>query len=134
MHQRIIVITLGLMLCASAWGWGHDKGKHPHSHASGVTAEPPNWWIGMRRPHLQLLVEAPGIAATQASVTYPGVRIDSVIPGEHPDCIIVHLQISAEAKPGQVPLKFSIMAKGKSTLLYELNYPCLLYTSPSPRD
>lgn len=129
LRYRKYIVLIGLMICTSAWGSGHDKGKHPHSHASGVTAEPPNWWIGMRRPHLQLLVEAPGIAATRASLTYPGVRIDSVIPGEHPDCIIVHLQISAEAKPGLVPLNFSVLAKGKPTLLYELNYPLMARTA-----
>jgi glycosidase len=120
-NKSIILI----LLLFSATAWGHDKGKHPHSHAPGVTAEPPNWWIGMRQPHLQLILEAPGISSTQATLSYPGVRLDSVIPGDHPDYIILHLNITQEAKPGQLPLKFMIPAQGKPKLLYELNYPLM---------
>jgi len=114
----LFLLSVGLSPVAA-----HDKGKHRHSHSEGVSAEPPNWWIGMREPQLQLIVEAPGIAATQVQLTYPGLRIDSVIPGDHPDYIILHLHISTETKPGQLPFKFMLTARGKPTLLYELNYP-----------
>jgi len=122
-YNNIKIYLHVLILFTSSMAWGHDKGKCSHSHSEGVTAEPPNWWTGMRQPRLQLILEAPGIAATQPSFTYIGVHLDSVIPGDHPDYLILHLNISSEANPGELPLKFHLSEKGKPTLLYELNYP-----------
>jgi glycosidase len=118
-----IYFLLFLLACLRVWG--HDKGKNPHRHTDGVTAEPPNWWIGMKQPGLQVILEAPGIAATRPELDYPGVRLDSIIPGDHPDYLFLHLEVGPDAAAGRVPFKMYVNEKGKKVLLYAFDYPLL---------
>ncbi|MBR7209885.1 cyclomaltodextrinase N-terminal domain-containing protein [Microvirga sp. STS02] len=83
--------------------------------APGVRIDPTYWWVGMKNPKLQLLVNAPGIASSTASlVAYPGVTLDSQQKLESPNYLVVNLSIGPEAKPGQLKLNF----KGGKNLTY----------------
>ena len=83
--------------------------------APGVRMDPTYWWVGMKNPKLQLLVNAPGIAGSTASLaTYPGVTLESQQKLESPNYLVVNLTISPETKPGQLKLRF----KGSKTLTY----------------
>lgn len=68
---------------------------------------PTNWWIGMKNPHLQLLVYGKNISSANVSLTYPGVRIKKTQKVENPNYLMVDLEISKTAKPGNMRLIFS---------------------------
>ena len=80
-----------------------------------VRIDPTYWWVGMKNPKLQLLVNAPGIAAGTASLAaYPGVTLDGQQKLESPNYLVVNLTIGPDAKPGQLKLRF----KGGRSLTY----------------
>ncbi|WP_151086151.1 alpha-amylase family glycosyl hydrolase [Hymenobacter baengnokdamensis] len=87
--------------------------------AAPVRIDPTYWFVGMKNPQLQLLVNAPGIAASQVSLaTYPGVTLNGSQKLESPNYLIVNLTISPQAQPGKLKLQFK-GAKGIS-YSYEL--------------
>jgi glycosidase len=70
--------------------------------------DPTYWFVGMKNPKLQLLVNAPGIAADQVTLaTYPGVTLDSFQKLESSNYLIVNLTVSEQAQPGKLQLKFA---------------------------
>lgn len=81
--------------------------------------DPTYWWVGMKNPHLQLLVHGPGIGASLASLRYAGVALDGIQKLENPNYLVVNLTIAPEAKPGQLKLLF-LDGKKKITYAYEL--------------
>lgn len=66
---------------------------------------PPHWWAGMKTNPLQLQIFGKDIKNAQLSVNYPGVSIDSVarLDGSD-DWQYVYLDISPDAKPGNIPM------------------------------
>ncbi len=88
------------------------------SAAPGMRVDPTFWWVGMKNPKLQLLVHAPGIAASTVSLNYPGVTLDGTQKLESPNYLLVNLTISPAARPGQLKLAFT--GSKKSTYTYEL--------------
>ena len=81
--------------------------------------EPPYWWTGMACDTLQLMVNGPGIADAEVSVSYPGVTIaDEVNPGS-PNYKILYLTMSPETQPGKVGLEFTL-GKRHEKVDYEL--------------
>ncbi|TDN38979.1 alpha-amylase [Hymenobacter sp. UV11] len=72
-----------------------------------VRIDPTYWFVGMKNPKLQLLVNAPGIAADQVTLaTYPGVTLDGFEKLESANYLIVNLTVSPQAQPGQLKLQF----------------------------
>jgi glycosidase len=83
--------------------------------APAMRIDPTYWWVGMKNPKLQLLVNAPGIAGRTASLaTYSGVTLDSQQKLESPNYLVVNLTIGPDARPGQLKLIF----KGDKPLTY----------------
>ena len=68
--------------------------------------EPPFWWSGMKEPSLQLMVYGHDIGKAAVSVDYPGVSLDSVVPGDSPNYLFVYLDISQDAVPGYINILF----------------------------
>lgn len=66
--------------------------------------EPPSWWVGMAEPRLQLMIHGPGVGALRPALNYPGVRIAAVQTVASPNYLFVDLDISPQAKPGELPL------------------------------
>jgi len=82
----------------------------PKSAPAKTTAriDPTYWFVGMKNPKLQLLVNAPGIAADQVTLaTYPGVTLDGFQKLESSNYLIVNLTVSPQAQPGKLQLKFA---------------------------
>ncbi|RZA32824.1 MAG: alpha-amlyase, partial [Lysobacteraceae bacterium] len=77
--------------------------------------EPPNWWAGMKRPDLQLMVHGEQIAELTPALAqpYPGVRIAKVERSDNPNYLFVNLAIGKDARPGELQLQFR---RGKQTL------------------
>ena len=89
------------------------------AEAAAPRIDPTYWFVGMKNPKLQLLVHAPGIAGSTATLgAYPGVTLDGFERLESLNYLIVNLTVSPEAKPGQLKLTF----KGAKSLTatYEL--------------
>lgn len=62
--------------------------------------EPPNWWVGMNNPFLQLLIYDEQITDCTVSISYPGVRVDQVHRVANPNYLFVDLIIGNDARPG----------------------------------
>lgn len=87
--------------------------------APGVRIDPTNWWVGMKNPRLQLLVHAPGVAASAVSLaSYAGVTLDGTQKLESPNYLLLNITISPAARPGQLKLAFK--GAKKFTYSYEL--------------
>ena len=88
--------------------------------ASDLRVEPPNWWTGMQRSRLQLLIHAPGIAEFKASLDNPGVRLTGQHTGSSPNYLFLDLEIGPEAEPGLLELQFELAGKLSFLLPYPL--------------
>lgn len=100
--SRIVAFASLLTVCLSAAPFSIDR------------IDPPEWWTGMASRSLQLQVHGDDIRSANVSVEYPGVTVDSVVRLDgSPDWLYVYLDISPDAVPGNIPLKFLF---GKKTL------------------
>lgn len=81
--------------------------------------DPAFWWAGMKNPELQVLVYGANISAATVTMRYPGVEIMRIEKTENPNYQFLFLNISAEAKPGVIPITFA-SGKKKRVLNYEL--------------
>jgi neopullulanase len=74
--------------------------------AKGIGIYPRNWWIGMKDPHLQVLIHAKNITKkgnfffTQKE--NPGIRLDSIQKLKNPNYLFLHFTIGPHAKPGNI--------------------------------
>jgi glycosidase len=82
--------------------------------------EPPHWWIGMRDPTLQLVIEGSGVAALQPRVTHAGVAIRSVLRGDSPNYLFVYLSIASNTAPGRITLELLFGGDVVERVSYEL--------------
>lgn len=73
---------------------------------------PPNWWVGMKNPNLQLMIYDQNIHKCSVKIKYPGVKVLKVHAAESPNYLFIDLQISPSAKPGT--LKISLCDAQKS--------------------
>lgn len=69
--------------------------------------EPPNWWVGMKNPNLQLMVHHPNISAWAPQIDYEGISISKVNKGDSPNYLFIDLEISDGAQPGKFYLQFT---------------------------
>lgn len=68
--------------------------------------EPGNWWVGMKHDRVELMVHGNGIATTTPRIAYKGVRITGVQKVANPNYLFVTVAIAADARPGEVPIRF----------------------------
>ena len=82
--------------------------------------EPPNWWVGMENPKLQLLVHGENIALTTPELSAQGVKLKEVIKPESDNYLFLNLEIDDTAEPVTFPITFK-KSKGKAlTYTYSL--------------
>lgn len=62
--------------------------------------EPPNWWVGMNNPNLQLLVHGKDVGETNPVINYQGVVIQKVNPAFSKNYLFLDLYIASSTKPG----------------------------------
>ena len=79
--------------------------------------EPAFWWVGMKNPELQLLIQGKDIGNSKVEFNYPGVKLQEVIKVENPNYLFLYLSISDEAKPGKISFRF---IDGKKSITREL--------------
>ena len=62
----------------------------PPLHAATVErVEPENWWVGMRHRQVELMLHGQDIAALQARIAHPGVRVTGVQALDSPNYLFV---------------------------------------------
>ena len=82
--------------------------------------QPPHWWAGMHSNPLQLQVYGEDVKEARLTVDYPGVRLDSVARLDGSDSWqYVYLDITPEAKPGDITLKWTLDGE-EQTVKYPL--------------
>ncbi|RZK92790.1 MAG: alpha-amylase, partial [Pedobacter sp.] len=82
--------------------------------------EPMFWYAGMHNPKLQLLVHGDNIAASNISLSYPGVKLVKVNKVENPNYLFLDLEISSTAKAGTFPINFTVKGKKIFSYSYDL--------------
>ena len=81
--------------------------------------DPTDWYVGLKNPHVQLMVYGKGIAAVQSVTTdYPGVVIDSVVRLDSPNYLLVYMNLK-EAQAGTMTLQLTAQ-KSKLKVDYTL--------------
>jgi len=90
--------------------------------AQEVEVYPPHWWIGMKNPHLQLMLHQKDIGLNATVSSNNGdVVVQSSTPGDNPNYLFVDLGIMKYTKAGVVKLTVKNTATNKSTVVnYEL--------------
>lgn len=81
--------------------------------------EPPNWWVGMKNPKLQLMVYGENIANNRIEISNKNIILDSISYADNPNYVFINLDLIKVKKS----LKFQILFKGKEkyvTYTYEL--------------
>ena len=81
--------------------------------------DPPNWWVDMRNPELQLLIYDADISKGELSITYPGVTVERIIRVANPNYLFVDLMIAPGTLPGQMEIVVTRDGRSK-TYDYEL--------------
>jgi len=82
--------------------------------------EPLNWWVGMKNPNLQLLINGKNIAETTPSINYAGVSIKKINKAESNNYLFLDLTISKNTKPGSFTINFKKDGKTIYTHQYSL--------------
>ena len=82
--------------------------------------DPPNWWVGMNDPKLELMLYGKNISGLKPIITYPGVVVKSMFSGENPNYLFIDLQISSDAKPGILNIAFKADNGQVDSYQYEL--------------
>ena len=110
MKKILLIVTIALAGFFSALA---QKGSQVES------IYPPNWWVDMENPSLQLMIYGKGIADYSPSIAYPGVSLESVIKVENPNYIFLNLKLDAGVKSGKFSIQFK-QAKKSFSYEYEL--------------
>lgn len=92
--KRFLLLLLSPIFCATAL-------------AQINRVEPLNWWVGMKNPHVQLLINGNGIAETTPVIEYEGVAIKKVTKGDSKHYLFVDLQIAPQTKAGSFIIRFT---------------------------
>lgn len=82
--------------------------------------EPPDWWVGMKSPELQLMLHGAGIGALQAEIApMAGVTLSGTRRGDSPNYLFIDLRIAPSARPGTLTLRL----KREGQVVVEHAYP-----------
>jgi glycosidase len=88
------------------------------SQVSFERVDPPFWWAGMEDSSLQLMFYGNRIAESNVIADYPGVILKKTIRLENPNYLIIDLEITKEARPGNIPLIFEYQRE----ILFSVDY------------
>jgi glycosidase len=85
-----------------------------------IRMDPPNWWVGMQNPNLNLLINATNIKEYVDVIIEPaGIEVITVNKLESNDYLSLDLKIKPNAAPGIYSIKFK-NGKQEITYKYEL--------------
>lgn len=81
---------------------------------------PSFWWVGMKNPHLQLLIHGSNIGTAVVSLNYPGVRLEKIHRVENKNYLFLDLLISSGARAGKLLIKLKEKQGADNIISYEL--------------
>ncbi|MFZ9387347.1 MAG: alpha-amylase family glycosyl hydrolase [Chitinophagaceae bacterium] len=82
---------------------------------------PTHWWTGMKNPNLQLMVHGESFGFyTQASITYPGVKVTKIQKADSPNYLFINITIGAATRPGKFRIRLSGGGLPAQDMEYEL--------------
>jgi neopullulanase len=106
--RKLYLFIIGIAFSISTFALNVDR------------VEPTFWWVGMKNPAVQLMVHGEGIALSEITLNYPGVKIKTISRLENPNYVFIDLVISPEAKAGSFPIQFRKSKKEVVSYNYEL--------------
>lgn len=83
--------------------------------------EPLNWFIGMKNPNLQLLINGKNVGVTTPQINYAGVTLKKINKADSKNYLFLDLAIAKNTKPGIVVINF----KKDGKTVYTYNYSLL---------
>jgi len=82
--------------------------------------EPPNWWIGMQNPHLQIMFQGPNIGLLRPEVDLKDIKLlDFKCPGNK-NYLFVDISIGPKCIAGKVPIRLYNGKEFVTTISYPL--------------
>lgn len=139
--MRFLFLILPLFLslnCKNYLGNPYRESMPPHVSPveNNMRVEPGNWWVGMKRNEVEILVHRNQVASFSVKLgPTRGIRLHKVEKVESPNYLFITLSIAPDARPQTVPIVFS---KGQESFTYP--YPVLRRNSEvkaqglTPRD
>lgn len=82
--------------------------------------EPLNWWVGMKNPNLQLMINGADVGETTPVINYSGVTIKKISKADSKNYLFIDLLIAKNTKPGTFEIKFNKAGKTVYTYKYSL--------------
>jgi neopullulanase len=84
------------------------------SFAQYATVYPTNWWVGMKKNKIQLLIkgEYEEFNQEKVQIKYPGVSIDKISKFSNGAYLAVDITIAPNTKPGTIDIEFLYEGKG----------------------
>lgn len=82
--------------------------------------EPPNWWIGFKNNHLQLLVHEKNISSYTPSINYSGVTITKVHKAQSSNYLFIDVVIAKNTKAGKFDIVFKDQNGNEKKHTYEV--------------
>jgi len=75
-----------------------------------INVYPSSWWVGMKNPHLQVLIHEKNIGSVSTNnivlQKYPGVILESVQKVKNPNYLLLNLSIQPNAKSGKLEFSY----------------------------
>ena len=90
-------------------------------HAQINHVEPPNWWVGMKNPNVQLLIHGNNVGETTPIINYAGVIIKKVNKAASKNYLFIDLEIAKTTRPGTLKINFN----RDGNTVYTYSYPLL---------
>jgi len=104
---------------------GIQRSTHQHYFPDGGSVEkvnicPPNWWVGMKNPALEIMIHDENIADLIPKISFNGVSIKSSNRLASPNYLFIQVEISPRAKAGKFEIQLQQNDKTIKTYNYEL--------------
>ncbi|RME92076.1 MAG: alpha-amlyase [Bacteroidetes bacterium] len=93
--------------------------------------EPPNWWVGMEEPRVQLLIKGDHIGDCYLRIDHPGLRVEQLIRTPNENYLFADLYVEPTAAKGPVKLSFS--RAGEIVATYDWSLESRDWAHPSYR-
>ncbi len=123
-HQFVFLFAICCLFSCKTEKTTEPGQKAEHLEVTNTSlnrVEPPNWWIGMRGPQVQLLVHHPSIGNYTPSIAYKGVSLDKVHKAEKSEnYLFLDITVLDAATEGKFDITFKNDKGEELTHTYEL--------------
>ena len=93
--------------------------KTTHKFVKKPRIDPPNWWVGMKNPEIELMLHDNNISLCSCNIEDPGIRVLRVNNEESKNYLFVNLHIDPTVLPGEYQI-FLTCPDGLKSYIYLL--------------